>query len=419
LIQEYRQAVSLLVRLRALGQHIDRQTARIYSTFDDRQSTGRISSTHPNLQQLAKAKVIGGQEFRSRNALRPSDGYELAAFDIAQADIRALADAVERFPRSARQDREELRRQRSEALDPVIRPYLDRLREQENPRFVGQTTPEPVFDPLLPADLAADFRQPGDFYSTAATRILGRPPTDKAERNRYKTIILSIVNGLGAPSLAKTLGGSERDARRFLADFERAYPKVAAFKRLMYRWIAWTGQTSTFLGRLRTVTAHRWLVTEPRVELLVSYRRGHAYWLDVVPLQPGLRVLTTFVVRAWNARTGRLIYDADRGRLSPRPYELFDADDLQYRLPIRNWGWRSIRRVRACGEEADYEGFDATARAAFNFICQVGTADISKLMMLRSQPVCTHFGARLLLQIHDELVFEVPLAQAQTLVPAM
>jgi DNA polymerase-1 len=88
-------------------------------------------------------------------------------------------------------------------------------------------------------------------------------------------------------------------------------------------------------------------------------------------------------------------------------------DELQYVLPIRNWGWRSIRRVRARGEEAAYEGFDATVRSAFNFICQGGTADVSKLMMLASQPVCAEFGARLLIQIHDELVFEVPQGKVQ------
>ena len=76
----------------------------------------------------------------------------------------------------------------------------------------------------------------------------------------------------------------------------------------------------------------------------------------------------------------------------------------------RNWAWRSIRRVRhpGKGEEAHYEGFDATARSLFNHLCQGGTADVAKLRMLRSQPVCECFGARLLIQIHDELVFESP-----------
>src|SRR6202040_2159925 len=57
-----------------------------------------------------------------------------------------------------------------------------------------------------------------------------------------------------------------------------------------------------------------------------------------------------YVRRAWNARTGKLIYDHQRGRLSGKWYHLFDERDCQYLLPIRNWGWRSIRRVRCKGE---------------------------------------------------------------------
>jgi DNA polymerase-1 len=81
---------------------------------------------------------------------------------------------------------------------------------------------------------------------------------------------------------------------------------------------------------------------------------------------------------------------------------------MQYRLPVRNVPWRSIRRVRTAHETARYQGFDKTARQLFNHIAQAGTADLVKAMMLRVQPVCCGFGARLILQIHDELVFEVP-----------
>jgi DNA polymerase I-like protein with 3'-5' exonuclease and polymerase domains len=249
--------------------------------------------------------------------------------------------------------------------------------------------------------------------------MIGRPPADKAERDRYKPIILAIVNGKGPPSLARDLGCSEAEARRYLQAFERAYPKVMAFKAIQYRQIALTGRTETFAGRTRTVTAHRWLATEPLVEILVSYRKGDAYWAEIVPLRPSLRVLTSFVRRAWDARTGRLLYDHRRGRLGRADRRLFDDRALQYRLPVRNWGWRSIRRVRARGEEAVYEGFDATARSAFNFICQGGTADVAKLMMLRAQPECARFGARLLLQIHDELVFEAPRERATEFLRSM
>jgi DNA polymerase I-like protein with 3'-5' exonuclease and polymerase domains len=420
LIQQYRQVASLLQRLRSLGGYVDGATGRIHSAFDDVQASGRVSSRYPNLQQLAKARTIAGQEFRSRNALRATAGYELAAFDIAQADIRVLAAAVESFPHTSEEHLAMLRQEREDQLGDQMAEYGDYLYRCRNPEFVADTEPPaPAFRPGEFCQLADDFRTPGDFYSKAVERTLGRPPAGKQERNRYKPIVLAIVNGKGPPSLARDLDCTPVQARDHLNAFGQAYPQVMAYQALMYQQIAWTGRTTTFAGRPRTLTAHRWLMTRPLVEILVSYRGGDAYWLEVVPLRPSLRVLTTFVRRAWNARTGRLIYDHQRGRLSGRAYRLFDDVSLLYRLPVRNWSWRSIRRVRTRTEEAVYEGFDATARAAFNFICQGGTADLAKLMMLRSQPVCARFGARLLLQIHDELVFEAPKPIMADFLPAM
>ena len=397
LIREYRQAASLMVRLRALAGHIDPRTGRIHSTFDDRQATGRLSSTYPNLQQLAKPKVIAGVEIRSRNALVASPGYELAVFDIAQADIRVLASAVENFPRSARKHLAALRKGRLARLGPAITPYRNQRDRHRNPTFRpqprdGRRDAPPGFQPARACGLAEDFRTPGDFYAKTFVRILGRPPRDKAERNWFKPIVLAIVNGKGANSLARDLDCGVAEARGYLRAFDRAYPEVAAFKDLIYRQIALTGRTRTFRGRPRTVTAHHWMVARTQVRILVTYKGGDRYWLEIVPLEPHLRVLTSYVLRAWDAKTGRLIYDHRRGRLAHHPYRLFDQHGLQYTLPVRNWAWRSIRRVRADGQEAHYEGFDATARAAFNFICQAGTADVAKGMMLRAGPLCARHG---------------------------
>ena len=188
---------------------------------------------------------------------------------------------------------------------------------------------------------------------------------------------------------------------------------------MIYDQIALTGRTRTFMGRTRTVTAQRWMVARKKVRILVTYKGGDRYWLEIIPLEPRLRVLTSYVLRAWDAKTGRLIYDHQLGQLAQHPYRLFDQYGLQYTLPVRNWAWRSIRRVRSRGQEARYEGFDATARAAFNFICQAGTADVAKLMMLRAGPLCERYGARLLIQIHDELVFEVPQEHAERFLTKM
>ena len=205
-IQAYRQAASLLVRLRSLLKYVDPHTGRIHSSFSDRQASGRISSTYPNLQQLAKPKEIDGQLIRCRNALRATPGFELAIFDIAQADIRVLAHAVESFPVSAAEHRHRLRQQRQELLGTQLAPFRGFLASCRNPAFEDEEDDEELeFSPLLPADLAEDFRQAdGDFYTRRPARILNRPPKDKKERNRFKSIILGIVNGKGPGSLART-----------------------------------------------------------------------------------------------------------------------------------------------------------------------------------------------------------------------
>src|SRR5262249_60391878 len=134
-----------------------------------------------------------------------------------------------------------------------------RLRRRGPPPLVGAAAPPPAFRPDAACQLAQAFRSPGDFYSNAVAGMIGRPPADKAERDRYKPIILAIVNGKGPPSLARDLGCMEEEARGCLRAFERAYSKVMAYKALQYWQIALTGRTETFAGRARTVTAHRWL----------------------------------------------------------------------------------------------------------------------------------------------------------------
>jgi DNA polymerase I-like protein with 3'-5' exonuclease and polymerase domains len=419
LVIEHRRARQFASRLGALLPHVG-PDGRIHTTLVDRQATGRISSGDPGLQQLARPVAIAGRRplFIPRSALVAAPGCELVAMDLAQADIRVLAHHVASARRRARAHLARLRECRLFLLacvDPAFPALHAARRLHRNPAYRGGRRPPgaPDYDPRAGSGLAAAFRAAaGDFYTVAATAMLGQPPRDKHERNHCKQTILGIVNGMGPAGLAKRLGCDERTARDYLARFAAAYPNEMAYRRMIAHQIALTGRVTTFAGRDRTDTAHRWLVARPRVTVLVTYRRGDRYWLDVTPLEPRLRVLTCYIHRAWDARPGphrgALIYQAGPGILTPRDYRLYDQAALEYHLPVRNLAWRSIRRVRRRGEEAPYRGLDATVRALFNAICQGGTADLTKLMMLAAGPLLARHGAALLLQIHDELVFEVP-----------
>lgn len=466
LIHDYQLIRSRMIRLRSLAKHVDRTSRRIHSNFNDFQSSGRVSSTNPNLQQIAKTigegkgKRLLSDGFedvvvKSRNAILASPGFELVRFDISQADIRVLAHTVESFRHHAEPYLDHLQESRVRRL-PGIAPYRSRMWQYFQPENKKQAKcphcwntldhapshsggpvlcPKcggtfdvaagiPPFDPSNLCILAEDFRlTKGDFYITAAKRMLKSTP-EAGQRESLKRTILGIVNGMSAGGLAKQLDGDKSVAVENLEIFTRTYPQVATFSELTKHIFAITGESFTFGGRRRRVTPHWWMVNSEVVDLFVSYKDADKLWLRVVPLQPNRFTLTCWVLRAIDARygspnEGQEIYEHQVGRISKAPYRFFEDEHLVFRLPVRNIPWRLIRRVRTRTEEAKYEGFDRTWRQLFNHVAQGGTADIAKTMMLRSMPVCSQFDARLILQIHDELVFEAPKRRADEFTRAM
>jgi DNA polymerase I-like protein with 3'-5' exonuclease and polymerase domains len=418
IVSAHRKALDLRAKLGGLLQAVE-SDGRIHTKLVDRQATGRVTSSSPNLQAISKETIVGTiyPSFRPRNALVADPGYTLVAMDLAQADIRVLAHAVATFPTAHKDHLQVLRQRRLERLiemEAWFQSLYALLPAYKNLQYRAPAKIDTIeFDPLEGSGLARAFNDgAADFYTVAATAMLGTPPKDKKERNFCKQTILGIVNGMGPGSLARRLKCDVETAKDYQAKFEAAYPNEIAYRRLMVAQITATGQITTFMGRDRVDTAHHWLVTQPRVKIKISYKRSDRYWLDVTPLAPKARVLTCYIHRAWDAKPGRyegaLVYDAARGCTTRRDYRLYDHTFLEYRLPIRNIAWRSIRRVRALGEEAQYRGLDAVTRALFNAVCQGGTADMTKLMMLGSGQLCEQFGARLQLQIHDELVYTVP-----------
>ena len=137
LIASYRRANSLRSKLRGLLRRVEHD-GRIHTSLVDRQATGRISSSKPNLQQVARPKTIAGQLFTCRNALIATPGYSLVAMDLAQADVRVLAHAVASFPLSAKRHLRILRERRYDALcrlDPKFRELYGEIEPHRNPQY--------------------------------------------------------------------------------------------------------------------------------------------------------------------------------------------------------------------------------------------------------------------------------------------
>jgi DNA polymerase I-like protein with 3'-5' exonuclease and polymerase domains len=436
LIILHRTAAQCLIDLIKLEKGIDWRDGKIHTGLRDTQASGRISSTKPNMQGVSRAKDIGNYKSIPRNALVSDPGEVLISIDIKQADVRVMAHHVATFPRTAQEHVALLRAERQSLLEPQIGDYLATLSDYRNPGYHSAYPVQPPdFDPARPCTLGALLQTAGgDPYKDIAAQITDVPVatiTDTSPvRKTFKTVTLGMVNSITPTGLAKQLGygdglAAKAKAKQHMEDFWRVYPQVKLYTETMWWHVALTGETTTWAGRPRIGSAHKWMVSLPRVELLCSFDGGREWLdLDVIPIRPGRHCLTVWVRKAWDAtysstNHGKMVYEDFRGPLCTRPYRLFQDEDLLYHLPVRNLGWRSIRRVRTDTEEAKYLGFDSTARGLVNSIYQGGTADISKQMLLRATPLCEQYGARLLLNIHDELVLTCPTDQVEPLATAL
>jgi DNA polymerase I-like protein with 3'-5' exonuclease and polymerase domains len=252
-----------------------------------------------------------------------------------------------------------------------------------------------------------------DFYRETAKRVLGKSELTKTERNAIKQVVLGIINGKGVVALSKDLGESREDAQYKLDLFSETFPKFAAFKKMMQESFAITGMTRTQGGRPRRITPHWLLVNEKVLDVRISYRNADNLWLRIIPVWPLPRVLTCYVVSAIDCgyeskNRGLEIYHHKDGQISSLPYRFFDLKNQAYRLPFRNLPWKMIREIRTAEVEVEYEGFESVVRNLFNHIAQGGTAEIAKRLMLIGDRLVENVGGLQVLQIHDELLFEIP-----------
>lgn len=157
-------------------------------------STGRLSSTEPNLQNIP----IRTEEGRKiRRAFVAEDGHVLLSADYSQIELRVLAEMA---------GIEALERAFSEGVD------------------VHAITASQVFD--VPVEMV-----------------------DATHRRNAKTINYGIIYGIGAYGLAQRLGIPQDAARRFIEAYFERYPGIRDYMERTKRTAREEGHVRTLFGR--------------------------------------------------------------------------------------------------------------------------------------------------------------------------
>ncbi len=156
----------------ALVEKIDPATGRVHTSFAmAATTTGRISSTDPNLQNIPIRTVEGG---RIRKAFIAAPGHRLISADYSQIELRLLAHVAN-----------------------------------------------------IPA-LKESFSKGEDIHARTASEVFGVPMAemDGATRRRAKAINFGIIYGISAFGLARQLGITGGEAKIYIDAYFQRYPEI-------------------------------------------------------------------------------------------------------------------------------------------------------------------------------------------------
>src|SRR6185369_10447296 len=224
LVLEYRQLTKLKsTYVDALPALINPSTGRVHTTFGQTgTSTGRLSSTNPNLQNIPIRTELG-REIRAAFIAEP--GHVLLAADYSQIELRLLA------------------------------------------HFSG--------DPLL----VEAYRRGDDIHTLTASQVFGVPPlmVTSDHRRQAKVVNFGIVYGLSPFGLSQQLGIEPSEAKQFIQAYFDRYSGVQRFIDRTLNEARREGRVKTLFGRVRPI---------PDINSKNSNQRGFAERTAVnTPLQ--------------------------------------------------------------------------------------------------------------------------------------
>jgi DNA polymerase-1 len=171
---------------------------RIHTTFAQETSTGRLSSSAPNLQNIPERTELGAE---IRKAFIAPKGYTIISADYSQIELRVVA---------------------SLAHD---------------------------------AKMIETFQKGEDIHTRVASEVLGKPQSaiTKAERSSAKAINFGILYGMSAYGLAQRTGMTQTQAQDYIDKYFELYPGVATYVKAMIAHANEKGYVETLFGRRREI----------------------------------------------------------------------------------------------------------------------------------------------------------------------
>lgn len=183
----------------ALPQLINPKTGRIHTSFNQTiTTTGRLSSSNPNLQNIPIRSEIGN---RIRAAFVPQDKehYVIFSADYSQIELRLLAHVTE-----------------------------------------DET-------------LVAAFRNNEDIHAQTASKVFGVPLEDvtKEMRRKAKAVNFGIIYGQTSYGLSESLGITPSEAKDIITRYFETYPKIKKYMDKTIHQAHSLGYVETLYGRKR------------------------------------------------------------------------------------------------------------------------------------------------------------------------
>ncbi|MEY2913181.1 MAG: hypothetical protein RLZZ184_2490 [Cyanobacteriota bacterium] len=179
----------------ALPALVHPQSQRLHTDFNQTAtSTGRLSSSHPNLQNIPIRTAFSRQ---IRKAFLPESGWLMVAADYSQIELRILAHLSQ----------------------------------------------EPV--------LIQAYQQNEDIHTVTAKLVFEKENISADERRFAKTINFGVIYGMGAQKFARETGINQVDAKLFIERFNQRYDRVFAYLDKVKKEAIAYGYVETILGRRR------------------------------------------------------------------------------------------------------------------------------------------------------------------------